>query len=374
MCPKPRRCSSTCPQDRLPMTRRTQYSAPRHRAILASRNGRMEARVDLLSPRLERHRIFFSRDLDEAHGFLARKNFVADFPGRDDASLDMHLNGIYLPGMYVGYFCYGRAVTIRATPARTDYWFQFPTERQFEIKIGNQQLLCDANHGAVLSPTHENVIRSEHGCGRMALSLTRDALVRQLTALLGRPLGAPLEFAPSMNLASGYGQSMTRYVRTAVDDFEQNDSLLRNPLALASFEQFLITALLLSHPHNYWEELRKPAPPIAPRDVRRVVDYIESNLSAPITIADLVGVSGVSGRALFKHFRKYLRSSPMLYLRDARFRRIREVLQNATPDDRIANVAARYGFDHCGRFGIEYHRRFGEKPSDTKRRACSRSV
>ena len=68
------------------------------------------------------------------------------------------------------------------------------------------------------------------------------------------------------------------------------------------FEQFVMNWLLLAQPSNYSDALRGRSPAIAPRDVRRATDFIHANLAQPITLADLVGVSGVAGRTLLKHF------------------------------------------------------------------------
>jgi transcriptional regulator GlxA family with amidase domain len=101
-------------------------------------------------------------------------------------------------------------------------------------------------------------------------------------------------------------------------------------------------------------------------DVRRAVDYIESNLTAAVTLEDIVNAAGVSGRALFRHFRDAMGVSPMVYLRNARFARVRDALRRAHGEERIVDIAALWGFDHMGRFAVEYRLRFGEKPSDTK--------
>jgi AraC-like DNA-binding protein len=322
-------------------------------------------------PRLARHRVFASRDEAEVRSFLAARNFLVDFPADDRDALDVHINGIQLPDLFLGHSSYGRAISIEATGSGSDYWLQFPTHRRFEISVAQQRHLCDARHGAVLSPTCENRISTETGCGRLGLALTRDVMVRKLAALLGRPVTRPIEFAPSLDLQRGYGRTLARHIHAAVEDLEQVDSLLRSPAAGQSFEQFVVTALLLSHPHNFSDELERPARRPAARDVRRAIDYIEGHLTASITLEDIVEAAGVSGRVLFKHFRSSLGTSPMAYLRNARFRCVREALRRAQPGERVVDIASLWGFDHLGRFSIEYRRRFGEKPSLTRATAVS---
>lgn len=109
--------------------------------------------------------------------------------------------------------------------------------------------------------------------------------------------------------------------------------------------------------------VRSSAPAVA---VRRAVDYIEANLCAPLTLADIVRAAGVSGRGLFRHFRGATGESPMAYLRRARFARVRDALRRARADEHVVDIAAFWGFDHMGRFAVEYRRRFGETPSATK--------
>jgi AraC-like DNA-binding protein len=74
-------------------------------------------------------------------------------------------------------------------------------------------------------------------------------------------------------------------------------------------------------------------------------------------------------RALQSTFRDHLGLTPQQYLRRARLRRAREDLlahQN-TGRTTVSAIANRWGFNHLGRFAIEYRSRYGESPSDTLR-------
>jgi AraC-like DNA-binding protein len=203
------------------------------------------------------------------------------------------------------------------------------------------------------------------GCARVHIYFHRDALLRQLTALLGEPMDQPLEFEPILARTSGYGRSLAGYLLAAVADLERPDAMLDNSIMMTMFEQFIVTGLLLSHPHTCSQRLRRLEKSISPRDVKRAIDYMESNFDAPITLSDIVAVSGVPGRTLFKHFQDWRGISPMRYLRNARFRRAREALRRATPEAGITEIAMSCGFNHMGRFSSEYRRRFGESPSET---------
>ena len=95
---------------------------------------------------------------------------------------------------------------------------------------------------------------------------------------------------------------------------------------------------------------------------------MQAKLGAPVTIADIAQASGIAGRTLFKHFQDYRGVSPMRYLRNARFEKARDALVRAQPEENVTEIAMALGFNHVGRFSIEYRRRFGERPSETLKR------
>ena len=126
-----------------------------------------------LGPLLERQRIFHSRDAEETRSFLRCKEFRFDVMPCDARRLDVHINGVYLPGMFIGYIEYGSPVTVRATPARDDYWIQLPVRGCLETRTGRANVACDARRAAVCAPMQENLLRSEAGSSRFNVSLTR---------------------------------------------------------------------------------------------------------------------------------------------------------------------------------------------------------
>jgi transcriptional regulator GlxA family with amidase domain len=107
---------------------------------------------------------------------------------------------------------------------------------------------------------------------------------------------------------------------------------------------------------------------MAPRDIKRAIDFMHSHLDASITLADIVAASGVPGRTLFRHFTDWKGVSPMRHLRNIRLAQVREALMRADPDENVTTIALGLGFTHMGRFSLEYRRRFGESPSQTLRK------
>jgi AraC-like DNA-binding protein len=321
------------------------------------------------APLLEQLRIFHSRSVEETGAFLRAKDYRFDVPRRQMRQLDARLNGVYMPGLYVGYVQYGGAsVALSPSPARTDTWLHLPLRGQLEASIGCESIVCNPKLAAIVSPTYEKCrLASEADGSRIQLSLAETSLTAQLAALMGERPTVPLDFAPAIDLTAGYGRSLARHVLMAVADLEQAGSVLWSPTTMAAFEQFIMTALLLSHAHNYSDALQRLEKAIAPRDVRRATDYIEANLDQPITVADLVQATGVAGRTLFVHFKQFKGVSPMRYLRNARLRQARQLLMRSDPEANVTQIAMTLGFTHLGRFSIAYRRYFGESPSDTLR-------
>jgi len=319
---------------------------------------------------LECRPILHSRDIEETRAFLAARAIQLELIGsiRDRASFDVHYNGIYLRNMWLGYIRYGARVAARVSPARGDYWVHFPLHGRIEVVAGWESIDCNPQRAAITSPFDTQVLKSDPDSARLSLSVHGDALMRHLGVLLDDSPRDPLRLARSLELEEGFGGGFARLLHAVAGDFCRS-CMLANPLAANDFEQFVMTSLLLSLPHNYSDALRRRETRVAPRDVRRAAEYIREHAGEPITLADLVRASAVAGRTLLQHFRDFYGVSPMRYLRNHRLQRVRDELVAATAGP-VSEIASRWGFAHLGRFAIEYRRRFGECPSSTRVRGA----
>jgi AraC-like DNA-binding protein len=324
-----------------------------------------QGRRDTATPGFPFRRLFKTRDIEEACAYLQSQEFRLDIPAREVRYTDTVISGVSLPGLYLGTLQYGAASEIRSW--RDDYRMLPPIRGRLGAMVGDADVSCGPGRAILTSPSLSKLVQSERGSRWLNIFFRGPALRRHLAGLLGEPLKEPLAFAPILDLESGYGQSLMHYVFSAMADLDQN-ALLTHPVAMSLFEQFVMIGLLLAHPHNYSEALRRPQPTIAPRDVRRAIDYIEANLEEPIVLADIVAASGIAGRTLMQHFRRYREITPMQYLRKARLDRVREALQRAEPEEGVTAIALRWGFSHMGRFSAMYRQRFGELPSQTLHR------
>jgi AraC-like DNA-binding protein len=111
-----------------------------------------------------------------------------------------------------------------------------------------------------------------------------------------------------------------------------------------------------------------------PADLVRALGWLRGHLSEPIHLEQLAQISGVRPRTLETHFRLFLGTTPLGWVRRMRLARARQELLHAGPSATVTGVALFNGFSELGRFSAQYREAFGELPSMTMRRARSASA
>jgi AraC-like DNA-binding protein len=317
---------------------------------------------------LQNRRVSESRDLDATRAFMETKEFYLDLHPSEARGFDFIANALYLPNSYIGYIQYGAGTTVRVPGARArdDYFIHLPLSGAAQVVNDAGGAICDRHHGVISSP-NGHVMHTQNGSARLTVSLTKSVLMAHLAALLGHAPKQPLEFDAVIDLNSGGGQRFNRLVRMGIADLD-DPAPIHNPIMTSMHEQLIMTGLLLSQPNNYTSALQRLDSRVAPRDVQRSIDYIQGHLSAPLTLADIARASGIPARTLLKHFKEQMGTSPMRYMRSARLARVRQALLRGDRPENVTDIAMAWGFQHLGRFAVEYRRHFGESPSETRRR------
>jgi AraC-like DNA-binding protein len=325
---------------------------------------------DGTAPLLQHHLVFASRNLDETQAFMHSKEFFLDVHPRDAGMLDFIAHAAYLPGSYIGCIHYGPEVSVRLPPdrKRDDFWVHFPLRGNFEV-INTAGRIVGGPDRSVVSSPDGHVMRSEAGSARVTLSVSRATALAQLAALLGDVPDRPLEFLPEFDLGATWARRLSRHMHLAMSELDAAAAEPPSLVMLTMYEQLIVTSLLLGQPSNYTAALNRLENRAAPGDVRRAIDFIEAHLQLPITLADIARAAGVPGRTLLEHFKDHRGVSPVRYMRNARFARVRDALLRVESKQGVAQIAMTWGFCHFGRFAAEYRERFGETPSQTYRRA-----
>jgi len=111
----------------------------------------------------------------------------------------------------------------------------------------------------------------------------------------------------------------------------------------------------------------RPSGGLARSSYRRIVDYIEADLSRPFTIEDLARVAGVSRRHFIRAFRESSGQTPLRFVYGLRLERAKEVLLD--PRRTATEVALGCGFSHAQHFSTAFKKATGVTPSDFRRAA-----
>lgn len=112
-------------------------------------------------------------------------------------------------------------------------------------------------------------------------------------------------------------------------------------------------------------------PPPAERLVRKVDAYLKAAGNRPVHISELCEQFKVARRTLFHAFHDVLGIPPIQFMRHKRLSRVHAALSQGG-HVLIRNVAIAHGFLEQGKFAREYRHLFGERPSETLRRAQGR--
>ena len=107
---------------------------------------------------------------------------------------------------------------------------------------------------------------------------------------------------------------------------------------------------------------------LLPRDVKRAVDQLQSNLRYAWKIGELARLSGLPRRTLEKHYRRFLGCSPPNTC-EARVGQARRKLARDATSENVTEIAGECGYNHLGRYEIAYSDRYDESSTDTLRRS-----
>ncbi|MDQ0456380.1 AraC family transcriptional regulator [Rhizobium paknamense] len=202
----------------------------------------------------------------------------------------------------------------------------------------------------------------------IALIIDKADLARHTERYLETSLKGELRLPAEWDVTSGTGLIFRTMAQTLHAELSRHPDLLAQDMCRARLTMTLNSMLTTLLPHNLAEQFQLPAPIATPRHVSRAIDFMEANLHKPISLEDIAAASGVGARTLQQSFRQFKDTTPTVYLQSLRLECVRRTLLEAPPGSSVAEIAARWGFSHAGRFAVNYRQRFGESPSTTLKR------
>lgn len=148
-------------------------------------------------------------------------------------------------------------------------------------------------------------------------------------------------------------------------------SMIHGRANLAKHMYDMLMSFLVSTVENNYQELYDPKNDKGPAPifVRLAEEYIRDNATEPITISDIAQEVGVAVRTLHNGFQQYRNYSISEFMRNQRLSLARIELATAKQKNlSVTDVAYACGFVHLSKFALAYQKKYGEKPSETRRK------
>lgn len=262
---------------------------------------------------------------------------------------------------------YGRVI-VNIPPMDALYLVQFSLCGVAEISQDKDTFELQPGQMCVLNPDAK--VRQMFGDGykHFTVKMSKAGLDAVLTQELGFKPGE-LQFSPRPVRLEGAAAAFAQLVRIVCDDLDRGTGGFNHARAGGPVEQTLQRLLLAAVPHNHSQLFDAPASTPAPYYVRRVEEFVHAHARDPITLDEMIAVSGVSARSLHAGFRRFRNTTPMNYLKSHRLELARRELRaGADVGLSVTEVALACGFTHLSKFAHDYHERFGERPSATLKR------
>ena len=99
-------------------------------------------------------------------------------------------------------------------------------------------------------------------------------------------------------------------------------------------------------------------------NVARAIAYIRAHFKESIVVPELAREVGISQAALYMHFKRITRTTPIQFQKDLRLLEAKRLLLQES--DSISEVAFEVGYESLSQFSREYSRKFGTSPSNER--------
>ncbi len=109
------------------------------------------------------------------------------------------------------------------------------------------------------------------------LLITWPVILRAIEQTFEVPLKGSLDLLPELDLTTQAGQTIANLAATMMDGMRDNGPLLRSPIAMAHLTHAIADLVVRLVPHQLSHLLYRKPCLIAPRHVRRAIEYMQAN-------------------------------------------------------------------------------------------------
>lgn len=310
---------------------------------------------------------FRGNDADEFSEILSRCKAPARVEALRDSGFSAEYDFVAAEALGVGRAAYQGGLTFHQKAEESKFLIYVPLSGGATISSSNRHHISEPGKGSIIDMTSLSDVVIEGDREHLSLIINQNEVVRLLSAMLEQPVSGSLDLAPEFDLRLEAGLAFSRVTKILATGLNEDASLLQSPAALSCLSTGLIHLLLENVPHRFSGALaRQPALP-SPRHIRRAIDFMQANLSQPISISDVAEASQVGIRSLQEGFKRFKGMSPMAYLAKLRMEAAHRDLTRANSATSVAAIAQKWGFTHLGRFSGDYRKSYGCLPSQTLR-------
>ncbi|GEM_PF-3371245 len=274
--------------------------------------------------------------------------------------------------VHVSYVRTAGLTEVHACTPDDSYVLVMGMKNQVDIAVGTggTPVAVNAEVSLVQSPLQPSQVRTPEYFENLFLRFDRDHLTKELANMMGRPVSAPLVFQPSFDMTTEAGQRFRNLAIRFCRELSKPEQTYQK-LTIPVLEDGLSSLLLNAQRHNYTRLLSRYSQ-AGPWQVRIAEEYMLANAHLPISLGDICAAAGICSRTLQHSFQKMRGCTPMTFLKQLRMNQVRASLLRGDENTTVTAAAAQWGFLHFGRFAVDYHVFFGEKPSETLRNARKR--
>ncbi|WP_269901070.1 AraC family transcriptional regulator [Paenalcaligenes faecalis] len=312
---------------------------------------------------LHRYAQLQSTDLDQVQSHVAAVLCPHDLQlYRRDQALNTELYYRPSPRLGFGRLRYGAAVHIRPQPLENFYLLQIPIDGHEQIQVNNQRFNYDVTMASMLNPDQEFEMQHSDQANKLFVRICRSSLEQFFQQHYQRPLHGALLFSPLQRLQQGAGQSLWHLLQWQFSEASEG-VLFDSPQAIQRLEDTFFATLFEIWPHN---QQLAPNLRVTPHVIKQAKDYIQQQLTAPLTVSLIAAAVGISTRSLYASFKQFVGLSPMQYVKQQRLEQAHQQLLDADPQQHtVTQIALLAGFTHLGQFAVDYQRQYGVRPSVT---------
>lgn len=315
---------------------------------------------------LSRFNSFSSSDLDAVRSYVGRlfcqHQLDINKPGEQ---INTRLCHMEMSNSSFVYLDYGAPVIINPGCLQDFYLLQIVLEGNASVSNGQRVYTASSGEATLINPNEPITITSSEKCRFLSIRLNKKLIHQQLTTSLQDTPSELIKFKHSLNFQTEGGQAIYHYIRFLLDEINLLSNHQEANTTFQFFEKTLVSMLIDLHQHNYTKQLSSIKSMQTAPCITRTKQFMEDNLSQPISLEDLAFVAKTTPRSLRNMFYRHYNTSPMSYLKILRLDQAHEQLTKASSGTNISSIALDCGFRHLGRFSKEYKNRFGQAPSTT---------